>query len=339
MHEYIRWANPGMLTLLWLVPLVVGLHVYAARARRAALLRLASPLAQSRIVAARIRRRRRLRATLMTVAIALLVVAAARPQFGTKMERVERSGVDVIFAVDTSRSMLARDVSPDRLSAAKETVGALLARMQGDRVGIVAFAGDAFLYCPLTTDYGAVQMFLDAMDTEVVGSPGTALAAAIEAALDGFEAAEHKYHHLVILTDGEDHRGGALRAAREVAGQGLTVHVIGVGGADGEPIPILGPDGGVVGHRRDESGAVVVTRLEEETLVEIAKAGGGVYVAVSGGGIPVDRLLGALQREEGRVVGTWQFEEYTERYQIPLAFAIVLIAACAIIPDERRRKT
>src|SRR5690554_5407217 len=103
MHEYIRWANPGMLTLLWLVPLVVGLHVYAARARRAALLRLASPLAQSRIVASRIRRRRRLRATLMTVAIALLVVAAARPQFGTKMERVERSGVDVIFAVDTSR--------------------------------------------------------------------------------------------------------------------------------------------------------------------------------------------------------------------------------------------
>ncbi|MFW5866513.1 MAG: VWA domain-containing protein [Armatimonadota bacterium] len=339
MQDYLRWANPEMLTLLWLLPLVVGLYVYAARARHRAMQRMATSAARDRIAGARIFRRRRLRAVLMTAALALLIVAAARPQFGTKMERVERSGVDVIFAVDSSQSMLARDVEPDRLGTAKETVSALIARMQGDRVGIVAFAGEAFLYCPLTIDYGAAQMFLDAMDTQVIGDPGTALADAIRVAQDGFEAAEHKYHHLVILTDGEDHEGGAADAAAEARERGLTIHVVGVGGAEGEPIPVVAPDGVVTGHKRDEAGDVVVTRLEEETLREIAQAGGGAYVSASGGGIPVDRLLGALQSEEGRVVGTWRFEEYNERYQIPLALAIVLVAAVAIIPDERRQRS
>lgn len=336
MQDYLRWANPGVLKLLWLVPLVVALYVHAARARRRAMERIASPAALDRIAAARIRRRRRLRSALMTAALALLVVAAARPQLGTKMERVERSGVDVIFAVDTSESMLARDVKPDRLSAAKETVSALIARMQGDRVGIVAFAGDAFLYCPLTIDYGAAQMFLEAMDTHVIGDPGTALADAIRVARDGFHAAEHKYHHLVILTDGEDHEGGAVAAAREAAEQGLTIHVVGVGGTEGEPIPVIGPDGRVTGHKRTPDGSVVVTQLDEETLRKLAEAGGGVYASSSGGGIPVDRLLAALQRDEGRLVGTWQFEEYQERYQLPLGVAIVLIAVYAVMPDERR---
>jgi Ca-activated chloride channel family protein len=337
LQDYLRWANPGMLKLLWLLPAVVGLYVYAARARRRALERMAAPGAVDRIAPARIRRRRRLRAGLMTVGLGLLVVAAARPQFGTKMERVQRAGVDVVFAVDTSQSMLARDVKPDRLGAAKETVSALIARMTGDRVGIVAFAGEAFLYCPLTIDYGAAQMFLDAMDTQVIGDPGTALADAIGVARDGFGAAEHKYHHLVILSDGEDHGGGAVEAAREAAEAGLTIHVVGTGRTEGEPIPKVGPDGRVIGHKMDEDGQVVVTQLEEETLKEVAEAGRGVYVAASGGGIPVDRVLGALQREEGRLVGTWQFEEYRERYQIPLALAIFLVAAAAIIPDRRRR--
>lgn len=337
MHDYLRWANPGVLTLLWLLPLVAGLYVYAARARRRALQQMASPAAGRRIARSGIRRRHRVRAVLMTTALALLVVAAARPQFGTKMTRVERTGVDVIFAVDTSESMLARDLKPDRLSAAKDTVGALIARMQGDRVGIVAFAGDAFLYCPLTLDYGAAQMFLDAMDTNVVGAPGTAMAPAIEAALTAFEVAEQNHHHLVILTDGEDHRGGAAAAARQARQSGLTVHVVGFGSTQGEPIPIVAPDGAVTGHKRDHEGNVVITRLEDETLKELAEAGGGVYISASGGGIPVDRILSALHGAQSRLIGTWQFEEYNERYQIPLALAIVLIAASAIISDGRRK--
>jgi len=338
MHQYVRWANPEVLKLLWLTPLLVGLYVYAARARRRSLLAMATPLALSRIAGARIRRRRRLRAGLMTAALVLLVVAGARPQLGGRMARVERRGVDVLFAVDTSQSMLARDVPPDRLTAARDAVRALIGRMDGDRVGIVAFAGDAFLYCPLTIDYGAALMFLDALDTTVVGDPGTALADAIEAAARGFEAAEHGYRHLVILSDGEDHRGGAEVAAREAAGEGLTIHVVGVGGAAGEPIPVLDSEGQVIGHKRDADGQVILTRIDEEGLRAVAEAGGGIYVSAADGTIPVERIFSELQRTEGRIVGTYQFTEYQERYQVPLGLAIVLIAVCAIFGDMKRTR-
>lgn len=336
MQDYLRWANPDALKLLWLVPLLVALYVYAARMRARAMARIATPEALRRITTRRIRRRRLLRAALMTLGLTLLLIAAARPQFGTKMERVQRTGVDVLFAVDVSRSMLARDIKPDRLSMAKETVQALISRMRGDRVGIVAFAGDAFLYCPLTVDYGAARMFLDALDTQVVGAPGTALSQAIAVALEGTGAAEHKYHHLVILTDGEDHRGGAVAAAREAAQKGLTIHVIGIGTAEGEPIPEIGAEGEVTRYTEGEDGRIVLSALDEKTLKEIAEAGGGIYASAAGGAIPVERVFTALQREEGRLVGTWQFEDYEERFQLPLGIAIVLIAICAIIPDGAR---
>ncbi len=336
MQQYLRWGNPDALYLLWLLPLVVGLYVYAARARRRTLQRIASPAALRRIAPAAIRRRRRLSAALMTAGLALAVVAAARPQVGRSMERVERQGVDVLFAVDTSSSMLARDVTRDRLTVAQETVSGLISRMRGDRVGIVSFAGDAFLYCPLTIDYGAAQIFLDAVDTSVVGTPGTAVAEAIDVALDAFEAAEHEYLHLVILTDGEDHEGGALSAVQRAAEAGVTVHVVGIGSPEGAPIPEIGPDGKVTGHKTQSDGGVVVSRVNEEVLKQMAEAGGGIYASASGGGIPVDRLFGALRREEGRLVGTYQFQNYTERYQIPLAAAIVLIAAAVVIPQAGR---
>lgn len=336
MHEYLHWGNPGALKVLWLTPLLIALLWYAAQARRRALEAMASPLALSRIVAARVARRRRTRQVLTTAALVLVVVAAARPQVGAKMERVQRRGIDVIFAVDTSQSMLARDVQPDRLSAARDAVGALIARMDGDRVGIVAFAGDAFLYCPLTIDYGAAQMFLDAMDTSVVGDPGTGLAAAIEAASRGFVAAEHTYRHLVVLSDGEDHEGGAVEAARKAHEGGLTIHVVGVGGSAGEPIPVLDAEGRVTGHKRDARGEVILSRMNEKVLREVAEAGGGVYVSASSGAIPVERIFTELERQEGRVVGTYQFTEYQERFQVPLGLAIALLAIAAVLGDVRR---
>lgn len=339
MHEYLHWGNPGALKLLWLIPLLIGLLGYAARARRRALETMAAPSALSRLVAGRVGRRRRTRALLTTAAMVLVLVAAARPQLGAKLERVQRRGNDVIFAVDTSQSMMARDVAPDRLTAAKKAVSALIARMDGDRVGLVAFAGDAFLYCPLTIDYGAAQMFLDAMDTSVVGDPGTGIAAAIEVASEGFAAAEHTYRHLVILSDGEDHEGGAIEAARKAHATGLTVHVVGVGGSAGEPIPVLDAEGRITGHKRDARGEVILSRMNEKVLREVAEAGGGVYVSTSGGAIPVERIFTELQRQEGRLLGTYQFTEYQERFQVPLGLAIVLLTIAAVLGDVRRERS
>lgn len=339
MQQYLRWANPEMLNLLWLVPLMAALYVYAARARLRTLRQIASASALDRLAPATIRRRRRLRAALMTGALALLVIAAARPQFGTSLERVERRGVDVIFAVDTSKSMLARDVSPDRLTAAREIISGMVGRMRGDRVGIVAFAGDAFLYCPLTTDYGALRMFLDALDTNVVGTPGTAIAPAIEVALSGFEAAEHTHHHLIIITDGEDHGGGAVEATGRAVEQGLTIHVVAIGEPEGAPIPEIGLDGTVTGHRTGPDGEIVLSRPNRELARELATVGGGTYASVSGAGIPVEPLFSAVQRDEGRLVGTYQFQHYEERYQIPLGVAMLLIAVAAVIGDRGRHRS
>lgn len=179
-------------------------------------------------------------------------------------------------------------------------------------------------------------MFVDALDTRVVGTPGTAIAPAIEVSLAGFDAAEHSYHHLVIITDGEDHEGGAIAAARNAAAQGLRIHVVVIGGEEGAPIPQFGIDGRVEGHRRGPDGEVVLSRPDIDTARELAAVGGGEFAVISGGGLPVEQIFNALQREEGRVIGTYQFQHYEERYQIPLALAILLIAAAAVIGDGRR---
>ncbi|MGD9498176.1 MAG: VWA domain-containing protein, partial [Armatimonadota bacterium] len=179
---------------------------------------------------------------------------------------------------------------------------------------------------------------LDALDTAVVGDPGTALADAITAAVRGFRAAEHTYRHLVILSDGEDHRGGAVEAAREAARQGVTIHVVGLGSALGEPIPELDAQGRVVGHKRDRQGEVVLTRMDEKTLRAVAEAGGGIYVTAGDGTVPVARIFAELQRAEGRVVGTYQFTQYQERYQVPLGLALILIALHAVIAEARPRR-
>ncbi len=337
MHQYLRWENPAALNLLWLLPLAIGLYVYAARARRRALQAIATSSALERIAPSAIRRKRRLRAALITAGLGLLVIAAARPQFGTTVKRVEQRGVDVIFAVDVSDSMLARDVSPDRLAAARRTLSGIVGRMRGDRVGIVAFAGDALIYCPLTTDYEAVRIFTDALDTKTVGTPGTAIASAIEVAHEAFEAAEHLHRHLVILTDGEDHGGGAETATRQAAEDGITIHVVSIGGTEGEPIPEIGLDGTITGHRRGPDGDIALSRPDHDMARELAEIGGGTFATVSGEGLPVEQIVAALHREEGRLVGTWQFQHYEERYQLPLAAAILLIAAAAIIGDRGRQ--
>ena len=336
MHEYVRWANPGALKLLWLAPLAILLYAHAFRARRRALETLATAEALPALVGRGEWRRRRLRAGLMTAALALVVVALARPQLGAQMAKVQRKGVDLIIAIDTSESMLARDVAPSRLEAAKEAVRGLLGRLRGDRIGIVAFAGDAFVYCPLTVDYEAVAMFVGSLDTHVIGQPGTAIAKAIGTAGEAFGAAEHKYKQLVIMTDGEDHEGGALAAARTAAEEGVQIHVVGVGGLQSEPIPLLDAAGKVSAHKRDRSGEVVLTRLHEEPLKQIAAAGKGVYIRASATGVNVERIYDQIEAMEGRVVGTYQFTEYQERYQWPLGLAIMLLAVQAVVGDRRR---
>jgi len=339
MQEYIRWANPAALKLLWLTPLLALLYVRAFRARARALAALATPEALQGLVSRRVARRRLLRAALMVMGLMLLVAAAARPQVGAQLAKVERKGVDVVVAIDTSASMLARDVQPDRIGVARSAVKALISRMHGDRIGIVTFAADAFVYCPLTIDYGAALMFLDSLEPQVTGQAGTSLASAIDASLGALEGAEHKHQQVVLISDGEDHEGGAAEAAKRAAEAGVKVHVIGVGETEGEPIPELDATGHVVGHKREAGGQIVLSRLDEEPLKQIASATGGTYVRASGSSVNIDAIFSQIEGAEARTLGTYQFTEYQERFQWPLLLAIVLIAIHAVLPDVRAHET
>ena len=337
MHDYIRWANPDALTLLWLIPLVALLYVHSLRARARALAKLVSPEAARRLLPVRIRRREVTRATLMTVALALLVVAVARPQVGAQMTKVKRQGVDVVVAIDTSASMLARDAKPDRLDVARDAVRGLISRMRGDRIGIVTFAADAFVYCPLTIDYGAALMFLDALGPQVTGQAGTSLAGAIDESLGAFTGAEHGHQQIVLISDGEDHEGGAEQAAKRAADAGACVHVIGIGGDEGEPIPELNAQGQVSGHKRDRNGKIVLSHMNEEPLRKIAAATGGVYVRASETGVNIEPIYARIESAEARELGTYEFTEYQDRFQWPLLAAIILIAIHATLADTRGR--
>jgi Ca-activated chloride channel homolog len=273
---------------------------------------------------------------LSTAGLALLALALARPQCGTRTELARRSGVDLAIVLDASRSMLARDVAPDRLARAKLEVGALLDGLAGDRVGIIVFAGDAFVQCPLTSDYAAARLFLRAVGPDAVPHQGTALADALRGAREVLDAAERGARSKVVLvvSDGEDHGGGVEEAAQALADAGIRVFALAVGGRAGAPIPLLDPAGNVTGYKRDRRGETVVTRLDLAALQALAAKGNGAVFDVEAPGRGVDALRAELDRMDkteldGRVTVTWE-----ERYAIPAFGALLLLLAALLVPER-----
>ena len=274
----------------------------------------------------------------MLLAFAFLILALARPQFGTRVETVRSEGQDVIVALDVSRSMLAEDVTPNRLERARLEIMRILQRLDGDRIGFVAFAGNAFVQSPLTVDYGAAALFLNAMNTDLIPMQGTNLGEALNVALDAFEEGTGDHRVLIVVTDGEDHEGeieGALERARD---EGVEIHTVGIGSLDGVPIPEFTASGERSGFVRDVDGAVVTTRLDEATLERIAEATGGRYFPALGPGANLDLLVEEVTGGEGRELETREVTQFDEQFQIFLGFALVLLFAEGLIPERRRKK-
>ncbi|MCI0566644.1 MAG: VWA domain-containing protein, partial [Acidobacteria bacterium] len=269
------FGEPRALMLLLLIPLL-GVLLGVVRLRRKRLLRR---LGQEELVARLLETpgapRWVIRVALILLAGTFLALALARPQWGAKVEEVRRKGVDVIIAMDVSSSMLAEDVKPSRLARAREEVATLIDSLEGDRVGLVAFAGEATVACPLTLDYSAAKVFLDVLDPALVPVPGTAIASAIRKSSEAFGSKEKRYKVLVLITDGEDHEKDAVAAAREAAAEGVVIYTLGVGSGSGSPIPVRGTDGSGGGYKKDREGKIVTSRLDPVKLAEIAEAAGG----------------------------------------------------------------
>ncbi len=322
--RYLQLASPSALWLLLLAAALAWLLWRSVRKRREALTHFSSEALASRLVVSPLWANDGLRAACLVASVALLAVAVARPKLGTRLERVQRTGADIVVAIDTSDSMLAEDAQPSRLEAAKREVLGLIARLQGDRVGIVTFSSQAFLYCPLTTDYDAAAMFLDSIDAEVTSGAGTALREAIAASMRAFEAGEGQEKAMVLVSDGEDWGEGALAAARTARAEGTKIHAIGIGTEEGAPIPQTDEKGARAGVRR-EGDKVVVTRLDERQLRQITAAGGGKYVRGGTADYGAAAVYQQVAAAESTRAGYYTFKAYAERFQWPLGGALLLL--------------
>ena len=271
------FAKPEFLYGLVLLPLMFLFVMWAARRHEAALARLGDPGLVRRLSCSVNWRGRRWQTGLWFVALATLIISLARPQWGSEMQVVEQQGIEVMVALDVSNSMLAQDIKPDRLSRAKLEIADLMTRLGGDEIGLVLFSGASFIQFPLTSDYATARMFLDNARPEVISNPGTNIGAAIRTAMSGFDYNRASQKVIVLITDGEDHDANTMAIAQQAADQGIMLYTIGFGSPQGEPIPQYNDQGEVIGYKKDQNGEVVLSRLDEATLQQIADATGGLY--------------------------------------------------------------
>ena len=332
------FGNPQLLLLLAVVPVAAGLVGWAYFARKRALSRFGDPVLVRRLIGSVNTPWQIARSVLMIAAIALVVLAAARPQWGETEQIVERHGVQLMVALDISRSMLAEDVRPDRLSRAKLEAADLLERLHGDEVGLVLFSGAAFIQFPLTFDYATARTFLDRADTEMIGLQGTVIDEAISVSMVGLNNDRVGHKAIVIISDGEDDQQESdyVRAANRAADAGLTVFTIGVGTTEGEPIPVKDTWGNLVGYQEDGDGNMVLSRINEDVLKSVAEAGGGRYVLAGGSTSAAAVIAEELDRLEKTVVESEITNARIERFQWFAIGAIALLAASLLIPSRRR---
>ena len=334
-----RFATPEYLHVLWLIPAFALIFWQAARARR----RGADRFGERELVAklSRSVSRWRQNAKLMMILLALtcLAIAVARPQIGTHAVPVKAEGIDLVFALDTSLSMLAEDIKPNRLTRAKHEMSALMDKLRGDRVGIVIFSGASFIQCPLTFDYSAAKMFLDSVNTNSISVPGTALESAIQTAMRAFEnSPPNSAKVIVALTDGESHDGDALKAAEDAEKAGVKIYAIGIGSEKGELIPLHDEQGNLSGYKKDRDGNVVMTKLDQLTLEKIAALTDGQFYHVSSGGIELEKIYGEIANMAKTERETQLVMRYEEQYQYFVGAALLLLAA-ELLVSERKRGT
>ncbi len=329
-----RFERPELLYGLAGGPILLALHLLHLGWRNRALRRFASSTTLPRMVRSVSGWRSGLRFLFIRHALGFGLIAAAAPQFGTRMEEVSTDGADIMVCVDVSNSMDCEDLRPSRMEAARRALGQLIDRSKGDRIGIVVFAGEAFVQLPITTDRSAARMFAASVDTRTVGAQGTAIGAAIDLARSSFAADSPGGKAILVISDGENHEDDALGAARSAVESGCVVHTIGMGTPQGGPIPVA-RGGQVQGFRKDRDGRTVVSALNEDMLRSVAEAGNGIYVRAGQGSYGVGEIMENIQGLERGTTGTYRFTAHEDRYQVPLALAIVLLLASLIVPEAR----
>ncbi|MBT5830657.1 MAG: VWA domain-containing protein [Candidatus Latescibacteria bacterium] len=331
-----RFGDPFAFWFLIFVPALALVYWWGFRRKKRALAAFGNPSLVTKLANLASSGRQWAKSGLIVGGFLFLILALVQPQFGTKVELIHRRGVDLVIALDTSLSMLAEDIRPNRLTRARYEIADLIDRLEGDRVGLIAFAGRSHVLCPLTLDYGAAKLFLNSATTDLIPVQGTALADAMRNGLRAFGSSEGKYQAFLLITDGENHVDDPVAVAQEAAEAGVRIFVVGVGTPDGELIPVR--DGDRVDYLKDQSGNIVKTRLDEPTLRAIAEETGGLYVRAGGGGIGLQVVYEQISQMEKRDLGARKYSQYKHRFQWPLGLALICFLSEALLSDRRRQK-
>ncbi len=331
-----RFAEPLHFALFILVALLAIFAFWALTRKKKLLARFADiPLIMKNAPYISFARQRT-KVTLVLVCMALIVVALSRLQFGTHLEKLKREGLDIVVALDISTSMLAQDIKPNRLTKAKQEVQGIIDRLQGDRFGLVAFAGEAFTQCPLTLDYASARLLLGAMNTKSVTVQGTSIAQALEVASRMYDQETKKHKILLLLTDGEDHSEIAERAATSARQQGIKIYTVGIGNPNGEPIPIFDRNNKQIGYKKDRDGEIVVSKLNDEVLKKISQATGGKYYAATSGELELDAIFDEISDDEKKEIEGTSVTRYDDRFQWPLLFALFFIVGEFFLSERKK---
>jgi Ca-activated chloride channel family protein len=331
-----RFAHPEYLYAMAVIPLIILLFIVMRFMKRKAWKLLGDSNLVTKLAPSVSRGKPIVKMILFCFAYALLVLGLANPQIGTKLEEVKREGVDVIIALDVSNSMKAQDIKPDRLERAKQAISRFIDKLENDRIGLIIFAGQAYVQLPITTDFNAAKLFLSTIDTDIIPTQGTAIGAAIDLAMRSFVGEDNKHKALVIITDGENHEDDAVESAKKASEQGIVIHTIGMGSPDGAPIPIY-HNGVQVDFMKDQDGNTVITKLDQTILEKIAGEGKGIFVRASSGDDGLETIMKEISKMDKKSFGTKQFSNYEDRFQYFIGGALFLLIIEFIISNRKSK--
>lgn len=332
-----RFANPEYLNALYFLPLILIGFYFLFRKQRKNLKTFAASEMHIIVFPKFSLLKGWIKISLITIAVGLLILAAANPQVGTRLEEVKQSGIDMFICLDVSLSMSAEDLKPNRLEKAKNQISSLIQKLKGDRIGLIVFSGDAYVQIPLTTDYSAANLFLGAADFSSVPIPGTAIAAAIKLAVKSFDYKASTQKVIVVITDGEDHEGDIHEAVNSAVDKKIKIYTIGLGSPEGSPIPLYNSQQQIVSFKKDREGNTILTKLDEEILKTLADQGGGKYYRGNNFQDYLDQIFSELSSFEKTEFGTKKVTDYEDRFYYFLAPAILLLIIEFFITESKSK--
>jgi Ca-activated chloride channel family protein len=335
-NEILKFERPEYLYGLLLIPVLILIYLFVGFIQKKTFLKYASEEFLGVLMPLKSVMRNWIKFGFFVLAIAALFLGLANLQSGAKMEEVKREGIDIFIAIDVSNSMLAEDIAPNRLDRSKQAILKLIDKLEGDRIGIIVFAGKAYIQLPITTDYAAARLFLSTINTEVVASQGTAIGDAIEIATKSFDQTPRN-KAIIIISDGEDHEENALEMAKKSVEVGISVFTIGMGLAEGAPIPLYNEYGKQTGFRKDRDGNTIVTKLNESMLQQIAQAGKGTYVRANNTRSGLETIFADINKLEKSEIDSKVFTDYESRFQWFIALAIIFLIAELLITSRKHQ--